>query len=602
MAHFDRSLARRPAAPFAHEEVSSVLRRALRSDSLVLLGLFALCLVPRLLMAWRLGVVCNDGYYYIRMAAAIEAGDFEQALAYLNLNVYPPILAALHRLGLEWESAGKLWGAIASSLAVLPMFGWVRAAFDRRVAVAACFLYAIHPDLIEVGVEPIREATFWLFACTSLWLIWKAVERERLGLFALAGASVALAIHTRTEGWVLVIPAVLWPCLHLARNAHSRRETSRRSDLIDDIRLETSRRRSNAKLLAGPVLCLTMTPLFIVAANATLLRDHPQWEWGRLAPFQKCWRWLHDSDLARAKPATPLERTSHRRLVVAPFATAGIGHPGGLFSRGSTAIAAAAHAAVEETGGFVDRPEVHYVRKLVSTLEPVNCLLLLAGLCASWRQLPWRTKLVLALLSWSLLGGVWIQLRESREFNGRYFLTLYLVLVPFAGIGLLLVASRVGGWARRRGWVAPRSLAPALAIALLLAAGFWSDALSTTHPGRESQATLGRWLRAEYGPFDSVVVDPAATCIGYYAHGELAACPDHVKHVREAIAEHRPQLLVVCTPDRLAPKLRALIERQAQRHGLRPVAPDDLPDDATPCLVMVRAERLARTPSAAALR
>ena len=115
----------------------------------LLLGMVAICLIPRALMAWKLDVICTDAIFYIQSAQALENGDFDRAFSTIHLNIFPVVLIVLNRLGLDWELAGKLWGVTMSTLVVLPLFGLARRQFDERVAVAACVLYAVHPKLIE---------------------------------------------------------------------------------------------------------------------------------------------------------------------------------------------------------------------------------------------------------------------------------------------------------------------------------------------------------------------------------------------------------------------------------------------------------------------
>lgn len=532
-----------------HENASAIApspTRWYQRDPLVLCGLLALCLVPRLLAAWQLEVVCNDGYYYIRMADALVSGKTDELLAYLNLNVYPAILAGMHRLGWDWIWAGKAWGVFAASLAVLPIFGWVRAVFDRRVAIAAGFLYAIHPELTEVGVEPIREGTFWLFFSASLWLMQRSVATQRLRWFALSGVMIALAIHTRTEGLVLVIPAALWPVLRCSRN-----------------RVEA------ARLLGGAVLCLAMTPLFIVTVNVTLLRNQAEWEWGRLGPFKRAWNWTQDTvplpplaTMTPAPAAAPASPRSPRPLRPLPARPKLGPRPG------------------------------YYLVKLVKALEPVNCVLLLAGMGLAWRRQDWRSKVVLGLMSWSLLGAVWIQLTESTVFNGRYFSTLYLVIVPYAGIGLLAAAHGLDRAAARRAWVAAESAAPGRLLISALTLVFWIDVATMSHGSRKTEADLGRAIHETYGPFRAVVVDPASIRVGYYTHSPLPDSPDRLGNIFGTLGETRPDLLIVRNPRLLKRKFRQKLVRQAEAQGLAVVDSTTLPDPGSEYLVMVPANRL----------
>ena len=135
----------------------------------LLAAMVLLCLVPRVMMALRLTSVCPDGVIYIHAAKALDAGNLRLAFRDLDLNIYPIIIAALHRLGLEWELGAMLWGVTISSLVVLPLWGWIRRQFDDRVALLACMLYAVHPKFIEWSPEVMRDPTFWMFFILAIY-------------------------------------------------------------------------------------------------------------------------------------------------------------------------------------------------------------------------------------------------------------------------------------------------------------------------------------------------------------------------------------------------------------------------------------------------
>ena len=184
-------------------------RIALKPRTMLLFLLLLCCLIPRIVAATRIAGICPDGVMYIRLATALEEGRFRDAFAGMNLNVYPPILMVLHRLGLSWETAGELWGIAISSLVVLPLFGLMRRQFDDNVAVICCLLYAVHPVFLQWSAELIRDPTFWFFFTCTLYLLWRAVTEVRWGYFLAAGMTLTLAVLTRFEGLFLLIPLVL---------------------------------------------------------------------------------------------------------------------------------------------------------------------------------------------------------------------------------------------------------------------------------------------------------------------------------------------------------------------------------------------------------
>ena len=169
-------------------------------------------------MAWRIDASCVDGVVYFRLAGELEQNRLdEHDGGHLQIGTYPLALATLHRLGLEWEQAAELYGVLLSTLAVLPLFGWVRRQFDDRVAIVACLFYAAHPKLIEWSPEAVREPSFWFFFLLALYLIWRATAEVDWRWFVAAGIATALAGLTRFEGWFLLFPFLGWTALRYFR-------------------------------------------------------------------------------------------------------------------------------------------------------------------------------------------------------------------------------------------------------------------------------------------------------------------------------------------------------------------------------------------------
>ena len=172
--------------------------------------LVLVCLVLRAWMAWRWDIIWPDTVAYFEAAKALEQGDRDPLVVQFGLNIYPFILLLLHRAGLGWELAGQWWSLAMASLTVLPLWGWLRRQFDGQVATVGCLLYAVHPRLMNSSPLIIRDSTFWFLFALTLYLAWRAALEVRPGLFAAAGIAWGLALHTRTEGWLLLVPVALW--------------------------------------------------------------------------------------------------------------------------------------------------------------------------------------------------------------------------------------------------------------------------------------------------------------------------------------------------------------------------------------------------------
>ena len=245
-----------------------VERRVLPSARWLLCILVLLCLAPRAMMAFRIPSVCPDGVQYIHRARAIEAGDLRTAFQD-SLNIYPVILAVVHRVGIDWELAAALWGVTISSLVVLPLWGWLRRQFDDRVALVACLLYVVQPKMIEWSPEIMRDQTFWFLFALSIYWLYRAVTEVHYGYFLGTGAAITLASLARVEGLFLLIPLVLWTFWRL-------------------LALQSGRRQ----LLTGAVLCVLVFPLLVLLINVGWVCSRSGWTSIYLSPLARVRPWL----------------------------------------------------------------------------------------------------------------------------------------------------------------------------------------------------------------------------------------------------------------------------------------------------------------------
>ena len=497
-----------------------------------LLGVFLLCLVPRLWMAGLVRSVCHDGYYYISAAAACRDGEWIYAFNYLNLNIFPLILVSVQSLGLKWIVAGKLWSVLVSSLAVLPMFGWVRRLFSDRVAWAACFLYAVHPEFIEFSIEPVRDPTFWFLFNLCLYTTWRAVSEAKLRWFLAGGCALALAIHTRSEGWLLILPLGIWG--------------------IRQWLLRADRRKG---LLGGAAIWLAITPVLVVLINVTVLHDEPEWQWGRLGHFVTGWNWVKEKfHIAPPGPAVAGMVRSRKRIPK----TGMLATPAPPAQRKSVTLR-------------------RYLKEFASSFEQINLGLLMFGLYWSGRGLWTWDRSALLAVALTLAGGVWILYEKTGLINGRYFYPVYLALIPYCAIGLLSAFEAWGDWAERsdRAWLQPRQTM-ALILLLFITVG-WIDAFTTRHSSRECEAELGVQLAKNYGPFQFVVTDLQGTRAGYHAQDDIPAILFHWGTIEKQF--DRPYDLLILSRATTPAENDPMIEAAAARMGLERVR---FPEDEYP--------------------
>ena len=537
-----------------------------------MLLLFGLCLIPRAWMAMRMEIPCPDSLFFIRLAQAQEKGEALESAGAYSHNIYPLILAGLHRLGIDHQTAGEWWGVLAGSLAVLPLFGWLRRMHGERVAILACILYSFHPRLIEWSTEIIRESTFWLLLTTAVYLLWRALEEVRIVWFALAGLAVALALHTRFEGWFLLAPLAGWSLVRFC-----------------------SLHRGRLKLSLG------------LAAHAAV---YPA-VFGGVAMLSGQGDGSFDEQ--------------HRFRMVQEFVAAADGDPGGDEARGPTlelrpvayhggwaGVPAAAltsfddaeanqRASTAETPPLTRWRAAYILQKTIArALSPGFAVLMLLGAVVRWRVLLRGDVLPLAGFALAVTAGAWVHLWKAGESSDRYFLSIVILALPLAVFG----ATRIGQWfaaisLRRR----PRAdMAPSVLLAerravavmvVLLACGAagWADALTFKDQGRIERADLGRWVRENLGSGRQIVGSHQWASMSYFAQGDYRLIPETPagrKNIGLVAFLQRRQPDVVVLSRMWTPPQQVSRVLQARRQlGLQLVPAEYLPDSCRQMVIVL---------------
>ena len=434
-----------------------------------LLLLVLLCLVPRALMAWKIGGICPDAVVYIQVAESFDKGVLDQQHRF-GLNLFPAILMLLHRLGLDWELAGKLWNVAISCLTVLPLYGWVRRQFDDRVALIAGCLYALHSELVRGSPEGIRDPTFWFFTVLSLYLLWRAISELRLPLFLGGGLAMALAAMTRSEGLFLLVPLVLWS-IRRGNGAHRAERDAQASAL---------RRR----LLLGVMLAAGVLPALLVLAALFWFRGHAPWELIRTKPLDFIEEWMR-------------------------------GCLRWLSGRAATDIAAPGMRWTTMAGRFA--------AAMVKGMTPLFALFTCIGMAGWWRTWTRREHQAMFCTVLLFLLAIWIHMNVAHDTSARYFLPVVLIMSPFAALGLLACSGRLAGWAEGRGWGAKAGRVASWTPLLLFGGLALGNVAVCDYRDRAVEAELGRWANSEFGP-SPALLGPAGTTqvVAYYARGRYA--------------------------------------------------------------------------------
>lgn len=446
-----------------------------------------LCFLPRAWIAWHWDLVWTDSVTYLHAAEAIERGDLHAAFEETGLNIYPVILCGLRQLGADWTVVGTWWSVLMATATVLPLFGWVRRQFDDQVATVACLAYAFHGKLIAVSVLIIRDPTFWFLFNVALYLLWRAATEIRWRLFFAAGLSIALAVHTRSEGWLLTVPLLFWSAFRLPAVPGRRR-----------------------RLVCAASVCVAMIPLGMAVVNVTWLRDAPRWGLVRAAHVEIVRNWLG------------WESTRGEATAVFPPGTAA---PAG----GSPATMTLDIDPMGFSHAPLPKELCKFGETLVKSYTYLLGLLALVGVWRWWRVYLRRDHQTLLFMVLALLAMIWIRNTQARG-DIRYFFPMVLVSFPWIGLGLLKVSewgARVVSW-----WREPKPATRAAMTGVLLAAVVvFGVSKSNTNLASarfmRQHAELGRWIHSGCGANRTIVGNIIETrLVQHYSRGNVVGYVD----------------------------------------------------------------------------
>lgn len=481
-----------------------------RRFALFLGALLLLWFVPRALMALKLETVSPDSVFYMDMADSLAAGDRASVLATYDFNIFPVSLMWLHRTFAAPEMADRWYCVLLSTLLVLPLFGVVRRIFNTNVALLTSIFCGIHPKLIIQSPEILREPLFWCLFLSAVYLLFRAVTERRLWQFLAAGVVMTFALHTRFEGWFLIIPFAWWTIAIWWREPGAR-----------------------SRLTAGATLFLLANPLFLLVLNLTWLQDQAQWELGNFRRLHYVERWFES--------LVGVDLTFDRL----PAAAA----PGSdvLAQLGSEAKPnlSPPKVTIEAVAGLVASPVPPsiapwqpddtptplttlqsiwpFVRAMERGIGPVFLILMAVG-GWHWRRLTFVPGIgALSLVCLTNLAAVWIHLWFGRESSSRYALLVMLLWSPWAALGFNLVV----GWgdARLRELLGRRMpLHVGVVVLVILGVAHCAYPLSKGDAHRRAVADLGRWIQDHYG-VQRKILGPSEmhSLMPYYTRGEYVS-------------------------------------------------------------------------------
>jgi hypothetical protein len=530
----------------------------------------AACLIPRAVAAWNWNVLWGDSLHYRYASICLEQGDFQQGFAEFGLNAYPLILIPLRHLGVDWEVAGKYFGVMAASLTVLPLWGWLRRMFDDRLAVIACCIYALHGKLIAISPLIIRDSTFWFLLVLTIYFLWRAVAELRIAFFLAAGLAMTLTVHTRTEGWLLLIPLLGW--------------AARRWSAPHRLRLAM-----------GTLLCLAVIPATVAVVNFTWLRENPRWEFFRVTHLDAAVDWWNSvtgmhlpAPQSGDVPAQNPDVQAIRQLLEARAATGKLAAKAAPFASISVPPCIPPEQATPSwTLTF------KLLERLVKGCTWAGGFLLLAGLVCGWRILLRPEHL--ALLCMNLILILISRIRYwTLGLDLRYFMPIVIVGVPWMALGLQHTIAFVRRLCEQRGELSPRvsNLVVGCLIAVFVAGSLLDGPMSAAVYMRQ-HAALGRWIYDHAGPEPALAGNlDHLTLETYYSDGHMVGIfwPRDCLLVPlpPAVSERIADVVVLWNEGNIDVHYLPEIERRIAYYGYRRIDAEELPAGKDELMVFVR--------------
>jgi hypothetical protein len=505
--------------------------------------LFLACLIPRAVAAWNWDLLWGDSLHYLHASLALEHGDLETGFNEFGLNLYPILLIPLRHLGIDWPIAGKYFGVLVASCTVLPLWGWLRRMFDDRLAAGACLIYALHGKLIAISPLIIRDSLFWFMLVLSLYYVWRAVGELRIGLFLAAGISLTLAIYTRTEGWLLLVPLLGWGIC----------------------RWPTAGRQRTA-LAIGTLLCVAVIPAAVALTNFTWLHDNARWDFLRASHVRLAVRWWNAASgmhvpLPRQEitTAAPLENSPRRAPCEAMVA--GEGQAAAASSTYFSIVLPTVASTEQSLPGW--RLTFKLMELVAIACTWVGSLLLLVGLVSRWRIFLRPEHRTLLLMNLLLLLVSRIRYGTVVGVDLRYFMPLAIVALPWMALGLKRLLAGADLLLPQR---ASRSLSGALAaglITLAVAGSFAQGPMAATAYMRKHSA-LGRWISDRVSPhatiagnldhFSLEVFYSQGLVVGTFEPGDCLLVPPPA-----VLAGRQAEVVVLWTEESMTPGCSTLI-------------------------------------------
>jgi 4-amino-4-deoxy-L-arabinose transferase-like glycosyltransferase len=216
----------------------------------------------------------KDAVLYINMAKDWDAKGAKHAFD-RNPRI-PPLYIYLMMLGeksgIGAEAAGVAISIIAGSLTVFSVFFIACALMDKKLALLAAFLAAIHPEFIRQSPEVMRDILFIFCFASSLAFFVQAISKKKVLLWAGGGFFAGLATLTRNEGLELILIPFVWAAVELIIHIINKK-SSKDSPVVN----EQEAAPNPIPVILGLIVALVVFSIFTFPAEWALKDTSSTW-------------------------------------------------------------------------------------------------------------------------------------------------------------------------------------------------------------------------------------------------------------------------------------------------------------------------------------
>ena len=178
----------------------------LKNSFFILLLIFIFSLLLKIFFFSLEPLVSTDGCLYVAIIQKWhELGSYEAAIqCFPGTGWLPPLPVWLIKsfmvFGVPATTAGFVWAfGLGAALAVVAFGIAYEVTQNKKIAVAAALLFALHPSVNEIGAEIQRDIFYLFFAGCSIWSVCAAIRRKKWFLWAAAAIPCAASALSRFE-------------------------------------------------------------------------------------------------------------------------------------------------------------------------------------------------------------------------------------------------------------------------------------------------------------------------------------------------------------------------------------------------------------------